>query len=75
MSAAMPPPSPRTAGVNRWILLFWHLVFFIAAAMNGAAAIMALVVLKPMRLRRARADAGLAEHAAPARAFGGTKLA
>jgi OFA family oxalate/formate antiporter-like MFS transporter len=51
----------------------WHLVFFIAAAMNAVAAILALAVLKPMRLRQARADAGLAERAAPA--LGGTKLA
>jgi OFA family oxalate/formate antiporter-like MFS transporter len=51
----------------------WHLVFFIAAAMNAVAAILALAVLKPMRLRQARADAGLAERAATA--LGGTKLA
>ena len=34
----------------------WHLVFYIAAAMNALAAVMALAVLKPMRLAQARAD-------------------
>jgi MFS transporter, OFA family, oxalate/formate antiporter len=34
----------------------WHLVFYIAAAMNVAAAVMALAVLKPLRLRLTRAD-------------------
>jgi OFA family oxalate/formate antiporter-like MFS transporter len=36
----------------------WHLVFYIAAAMNATAAVMALAVLKPMRLRQAEADLG-----------------
>ena len=36
----------------------WHLVFYIAAAMNAVAAVLALVALKPMRLRMARGDAG-----------------
>ena len=34
----------------------WHLVFYIAAAMNALAAVMALAVLKPMRQAQARAD-------------------
>jgi OFA family oxalate/formate antiporter-like MFS transporter len=34
----------------------WHLVFYIAAAMNAVAALMALALLKPMRRRQARAD-------------------
>jgi len=34
----------------------WHAVFYIAAAMNAIAAVMALVVLKPMRTRLAQAD-------------------
>jgi MFS transporter, OFA family, oxalate/formate antiporter len=34
----------------------WHMVFYIAAAMNAAAAILALAVLKPMRLRLTHAD-------------------
>lgn len=29
----------------------WHAVFYVAAAMNALASIMALVVLKPMRAR------------------------
>ena len=36
----------------------WHLAFYIAAAMNALAAILAIVVLKPMRLRQAQRDAG-----------------
>ena len=35
----------------------WHLVFYIAAAMNAIAAVLALAVLKPMRVRMARTDA------------------
>ena len=31
----------------------WHAVFYIAAALNGIAAIMALAVLKPMRTKMA----------------------
>ena len=34
----------------------WHLVFYIAAAMNAVAALLAIAVLKPMRLSQARAD-------------------
>jgi MFS transporter, OFA family, oxalate/formate antiporter len=40
----------------------WHLVFYIAAAMNAAAAVLALIALRPMRLRLARSDA-TARHA------------
>jgi OFA family oxalate/formate antiporter-like MFS transporter len=29
----------------------WHAVFYVAAALNILAAVMALVVLKPMRIR------------------------
>lgn len=35
----------------------WHMVFYIAAAMNAAAAILALLVLKPIRTRLTRANA------------------
>jgi OFA family oxalate/formate antiporter-like MFS transporter len=35
----------------------WHLVFYIAAAMNAVAAVLALAVLKPARLRMLKADA------------------
>ena len=35
----------------------WHMVFYIAAAMNAIAAVSALVLLKPMRLRQTQADA------------------
>jgi MFS transporter, OFA family, oxalate/formate antiporter len=35
----------------------WHAVFYIAAALNAVAAVMALAVLKPMRRRMAQADA------------------
>jgi OFA family oxalate/formate antiporter-like MFS transporter len=35
----------------------WHMVFYIAAGMNAIAAVLALAVLKPMRIRQARADA------------------
>jgi OFA family oxalate/formate antiporter-like MFS transporter len=35
----------------------WHMVFYIAAGMNAIAAVLALAVLKPMRVRQARADA------------------
>ena len=35
----------------------WHLVFYIAAGMNAVAAVLALAVLKPARLRMAAADA------------------
>jgi OFA family oxalate/formate antiporter-like MFS transporter len=37
----------------------WHAVFYIAAALNAIAAIMALVMLKPMRRRMAARDAQL----------------
>jgi MFS transporter, OFA family, oxalate/formate antiporter len=32
----------------------WHAVFYVAAILNIVAAVMALVVLRPMRRRRAR---------------------
>src|SRR5881392_4210484 len=35
----------------------WHLVFYIAAAMNAVAAVLAIAVLKPARLRMLRANA------------------
>jgi OFA family oxalate/formate antiporter-like MFS transporter len=35
----------------------WHAVFYIAAAMNAVAAVLALAVLKPMRRRMAENDA------------------
>jgi OFA family oxalate/formate antiporter-like MFS transporter len=35
----------------------WHMVFYIAAAMNAVAAVLALVALKPMRQRMAERDA------------------
>ena len=47
----------------------WHAVFYIAAAMNAIAAVLALAVLKPMRQRMAQADAqrvGVAQADAPA---------
>jgi MFS transporter, OFA family, oxalate/formate antiporter len=34
----------------------WHAVFYAAAAMNGVAAIAALLILKPMRARQVAAD-------------------
>ena len=36
----------------------WHTVFYIAAAMNALAAVMAIAVLKPMRRAQAIADFG-----------------
>ena len=35
----------------------WHMVFYIAAAMNAVAAVLALVLLKPIRTRMMQADA------------------
>src|SRR5258708_15901416 len=35
----------------------WHMVFYIAAAMNAVAAVLALLLLKPIRTRMTRADA------------------
>jgi OFA family oxalate/formate antiporter-like MFS transporter len=34
----------------------WHAVFYVAAAMNAAAAILAIVLLKPMRERQIKRD-------------------
>src|SRR5438045_3733533 len=45
----------------------WHAVFYIAAALNALAAIMALAVLKPMRSRMIQADRGEQPAAAPER--------
>jgi len=36
----------------------WHTVFWVAGALNIAAAVMALLVLKPMRARLRRGDGG-----------------
>ena len=38
----------------------WHMVFYIAAAMNAVAAIMALAVLKPMRTKLTQGDGATA---------------
>ena len=46
----------------------WHAVFYVAAALNGIAAVMALVMLKPMRRRMAEEDAQRATEAAPVQA-------
>jgi OFA family oxalate/formate antiporter-like MFS transporter len=43
----------------------WHTVFYLAAALNAVAAIMALAVLRPMRARLMQAD-GAAAREAPA---------
>ncbi|HZZ91578.1 MAG TPA: oxalate/formate MFS antiporter [Usitatibacter sp.] len=45
----------------------WHTVFYLAAGLNAVAAILALAVLRPMRLRMMQAD-GSAAAAGPARA-------
>jgi OFA family oxalate/formate antiporter-like MFS transporter len=45
----------------------WHLVFYIAAAMNAVAAVLALAVLKPARLRMLRADAEMVRTGAAAK--------
>jgi OFA family oxalate/formate antiporter-like MFS transporter len=34
----------------------WHLVFYIAAGMNAVAAVLALALLKPLRLRMVQTD-------------------
>ncbi|MDQ6639812.1 MAG: oxalate/formate MFS antiporter [Pseudomonadota bacterium] len=44
----------------------WHLVFYIAAAMNAIAALLAIFVLKPMRLRQAEVDARVPAGVVPA---------
>lgn len=49
----------------------WHAVFYIAAALNAVAAVMALAMLKPMRKRMAEADA---KHVPGERAAEGTAL-
>jgi OFA family oxalate/formate antiporter-like MFS transporter len=50
----------------------WHLAFYIAAAMNALAAILAIVVLKPMRLRQAQRDAGAPAAGPPPGELGAT---
>ena len=47
----------------------WHAVFYIAAGMNLVAAVMALGVLRPMRMRQMR-EAGAAMPAAGSRPDG-----
>ena len=44
----------------------WHAVFYSAAVMNVVAAVLAIVLLKPMRLRMARNDAATARSESPA---------
>ncbi|MGE5097363.1 MAG: oxalate/formate MFS antiporter [Betaproteobacteria bacterium] len=43
----------------------WHAVFYIAAALNAVAAVLALAMLKPMRKRMAEADAKRAGETRP----------
>ncbi|HWH40705.1 MAG TPA: oxalate/formate MFS antiporter [Usitatibacter sp.] len=52
----------------------WHAVFYIAAAMNAIAAVLALAVLKPMRRRMAHADAQRVAAAKPDARHGDTAL-
>ena len=52
----------------------WHAVFYIAAAMNALAAVLALALLKPMRRRMAEADAASTGAARPARVAGDEAL-
>jgi len=49
-SLIVPYTSVLSAGGN------WHTVFYLAAGLNALAAIMALAVLRPMRMRQMRAD-------------------
>ena len=44
----------------------WHTVFYLAAALNAIAAVMSLAVLKPMRTRMMREQAGTVPPAKPA---------
>jgi hypothetical protein len=44
------------------------MVFYIAAAMNAVAAVLALAVLKPARLRMLKADAEMVRTAATTKA-------
>ena len=46
----------------------WHAVFYVAAALNAIAAVLALVALKPMRRRMAQEDAQRAAQTAPVQA-------
>ena len=43
----------------------WHAVFYVAAALNAVAAVMALAVLRPMRRRMAERDATMVDPASP----------
>jgi OFA family oxalate/formate antiporter-like MFS transporter len=53
---------PIAVLLSKWAS--WHTVFMVAAAMNGLAAVMALVVLKPLRQRMMMAkDSSAAEPA------------
>jgi OFA family oxalate/formate antiporter-like MFS transporter len=38
----------------------WHMVFYLAAALNAIAAVMSLAVLRPMRMRLMKADGAVA---------------
>jgi len=38
----------------------WHTVFYLAAGLNAVAALMALLVLRPMRMRQMQADGAAA---------------
>jgi OFA family oxalate/formate antiporter-like MFS transporter len=46
----------------------WHTVFYLAAGLNAIAAVMALLVLRPMRLRMMQADGARVPAAQPAAA-------
>jgi OFA family oxalate/formate antiporter-like MFS transporter len=57
-SLLVPLTSVLSAGGN------WHTVFYLAAALNALAAVMALALLRPMRLRLMQSD-GATEAATP----------
>jgi MFS transporter, OFA family, oxalate/formate antiporter len=52
---------PLAVLLSKWAS--WHTVFMVAAAMNGLAAVMALVVLKPLRARMMARDSSAAQSA------------
>jgi OFA family oxalate/formate antiporter-like MFS transporter len=60
-SLIVPYTSVLSAGGN------WHTVFYLAAALNAIAAVMALAVLRPMRMRLMASD-GATQPARPATA-------
>ena len=66
-SLIVPYTSVLSAGGN------WHGVFYLAAGLNALAAIMALAVLRPMRLRQMQADGAV--DAATARSASNTAAA